>query len=468
MLREPTSTNGILATLRKRRDPEGDTPTTPNSAESASTPSKRQDPQGQPASSLVEHALASGDELLSRLVATVAESHTAAVRGSPGTACATCVLFKSSRDELLAHVGGAFEEVRRLRHQYDVCKERLAELESEQGDGGEGSYQLRQQVALLEDRCMAMQERMRIKESKSKAMESQVASAKAILRENVELRSQRDQLVRRVQELEGQMEKDIEAAEDAAECKITTLAGTPDAVHLETELKELRRLRVLMRFSELKKDSDRLQDVYKYAEELEVEIDRLREAMHVHDVSQVTAQHRPMHCRISAPSSDAPATASPTNKPASSPRVPLLLPSPREDRVVPSSGRLGSISANRGSPQQQLAPLPPSPSPGGNSRPATSSTHTASHQRRPQSSGGTSSVAWLLGLVRQQRSGAAPTTAARPGSGRSISQALSTSPHQQHYLRTTPANGAAPMPGATTSKRPSSRPGTAGSQAATR
>lgn len=352
------------------------------------------------------------------------------------------------------------------------------EGEGDNNGGGESNYQLRQHVALLEDRCSAMQERMRIKDGKAKAMDTQVQSAKAILRENADLRSQRDQLVQRVHELEGQMDKDIEAAEDAAECKLASLAGSsdPSSNACEAELKELRRLRVLMRFSELKKDSDRLQDVYRYAEELEVEIDRLRnlsnEAPNTTAVSK--PQRRPeidqlkeqLHEQFSSSPRELerPSTASSAQLHGGpSPRQQHQQHAqPKSARAEDDSRRPSSHSSREppptSSPREtkgQLAPLPPSPS----TRPPSNNAIPSRHVR-PQSSGGTSSVAWLLGLVREQRTGVA-----RPGSGRAggIASSIGSSSHQQHYLRaagqTTTTTTAPNSRG-----RAPARPGTAGAQ----
>ena len=484
MFREGPSTRDILAQLRSKKGKERtnkdvqDTPKDSHTDEPSPMvpPTNKKIPTEDAPTLSVEDALNSGDALLAQLVATVAENHNAASRpGSSQQPCATCRLFKTSRDELMAHVSNAFDEVRRLRHQYDICKERLVELEGEgdSGTGGESNYQLKQHVALLEDRCNAMQERMRIKDGKAKAMETQVQSAKAILRENADLRSQRDQLVQRVHELEGQMDKDIEAAEDAAECKLASLAGSsdPSSSACEAELKELRRLRVLMRFSELKKDSDRLQDVYRYAEELEVEIDRLRnlsnEAPPPTSTTTTSAskpqrriemdQLKEQFASSSPPrESDRPSTAS-SAQGGSSPRQ-----QQHQQHVQPRSARAeednqrrhASHSAREPQPtsspretKSQLAPLPPSPSTRSPNNPIPS------RHARPQSSGGTSSVAWLLGLVREQRTGAA-----RPSSGRAggIPASIGSSSHQQHYLRAA---------GQSTSRgRAPARPGTAGTQ----
>lgn len=177
---------------------------------------------------------------------------------------------------MIADVGMALGEVTKLRRLNDFYREKIRDLEAGKRPQTASSFMRRRLDAASHGD--AHHDSTETDRPACTGVSAQMLNAKirALESENQMLKQQRDDFSDQVVELNGKLEDVTNATEERIEQRLLGMRPCSERSGFEEEFKELKRLRVLMRFSELKKDSDKLHETFKYVSRLEIENTGLR------------------------------------------------------------------------------------------------------------------------------------------------------------------------------------------------
>lgn len=192
--------------------------------------------------------------------------------------CQACTAFRIQRSQLIEDVSLALGEVSKLQRLNDFYKERIRLMEASgiPRPSTGGPLQHRKPSDVHHESNENGSTGVAVASLTSQQIEATLmdlrSSLKAQRSENQMLRQQRDDFALQVKELNQKLEVEIAAVADRAEARLASMrSSSSEKADFEDEFKELKRLRVLMRFSELKKDSDKLQETFQYVSKLEIE-----------------------------------------------------------------------------------------------------------------------------------------------------------------------------------------------------